>query len=118
LQLTTEVKYLGLILDKGLTWKAQLKHEMNTASRAVWPCKGTFGKTRGLKPRVVYWIYTIVMRPILTYGSTVWWLRVRYNVSRTELCKIQRLACLAITGMMEMTPTVAIEASWDFLLFM
>jgi hypothetical protein len=26
LQLTTEVKYLGLILDKGLTWKAQLKN--------------------------------------------------------------------------------------------
>jgi hypothetical protein len=25
LQLTTEVKYLGLILDKGLTWKTQLK---------------------------------------------------------------------------------------------
>jgi hypothetical protein len=24
LQLTTDVKYLGLILDKGLTWKAQL----------------------------------------------------------------------------------------------
>jgi len=25
LQLTTEVRYLGLILDKGLTWKAQLE---------------------------------------------------------------------------------------------
>jgi hypothetical protein len=25
LQLTTEIKYLGSILDEGLTWKAQLK---------------------------------------------------------------------------------------------
>jgi hypothetical protein len=25
LQLTAEVKYLGFILDKGLTWNAQLK---------------------------------------------------------------------------------------------
>jgi hypothetical protein len=25
LQLTTDIKYLGLILDKGMTWKAQLK---------------------------------------------------------------------------------------------
>jgi hypothetical protein len=33
LQLTTEVKYLGLILDKGLTWKAQLKNVMNKAYR-------------------------------------------------------------------------------------
>jgi hypothetical protein len=31
LQLTTEVKYLGLILDKELTWKAQLKNETNKA---------------------------------------------------------------------------------------
>jgi hypothetical protein len=70
---------------------------MNMAYRAFWTCKGTFDKTWGLKPRVVHWIYTMVIRPILTYSSTVWWLRIRYNVSRTELSEIQRLACLAIT---------------------
>jgi hypothetical protein len=45
LWLTTEVIYLELILDKGLTWKAQLKNVMNKAYRAFWTCKGTFGKT-------------------------------------------------------------------------
>jgi hypothetical protein len=48
LQLTTKVKYIGLILDRGLTWKAQLKNVMNKAYRAFWTCKGTFGKTWGL----------------------------------------------------------------------
>jgi hypothetical protein len=72
-------------------------------------CKGTFGKTWGLKPRVVLWIYTMVIRPILTYSSTVWWPRVRYNVSRTELSKIQRLTCLAHTGVMKATSTAAME---------
>jgi hypothetical protein len=56
LRLTTEVKYLGLILGKGLTWKAQLRIVMNKAYRAFWTHKGTFGKTWGLKPRVVHWI--------------------------------------------------------------
>jgi hypothetical protein len=51
----------------------------------------------------------MVMRPVLTYGSTVWWLRVRYNVSRTELSKIQRLACLVFTGAMKTTPIAAME---------
>jgi hypothetical protein len=58
---------------------------------------------------VVPWIYTTVIRPVLIYGFTVWWPRVRYDVSRTELSKIQRSACLAITGMMKMTPTAAME---------
>jgi hypothetical protein len=40
--LTTEVKYLGLFLDKGLTWKAQLKNVMNKTYRAFWTCKGTW----------------------------------------------------------------------------
>jgi len=31
LQLTTKVKYLGIILDKGLTWKTQPKNMMNKA---------------------------------------------------------------------------------------
>jgi hypothetical protein len=44
LQLTTKVKYLGLILDKGLTGKAQLINAMNHAYRAFWSCKGIFGK--------------------------------------------------------------------------
>jgi len=38
----------------------------------------------------------------------VWWPRVK-NISRMELSKLQRLACLAITGAMKTTPTAAIE---------
>ena len=34
----------------------------------------------------------MVIETIWTYGSTVWWQRVRYNVSKTELSKLQRLA--------------------------
>ena len=51
----------------------------------------------------------MVFRTILIYALTVWWQRVRYNVSRTELSKLQRLACLAITGAIQMTPTAAME---------
>jgi hypothetical protein len=43
-------------LDKRLTWKAQLKNVMKKAYKAFWTRKGTFGKTWGLKPRVVHWI--------------------------------------------------------------
>jgi len=89
---------------------------MNKAYRAFWTCKRTFGKTWGLKSRVVHWIYTMVFRTILIYGSTVWWQRVRYNVSKTEFSKLQRLACLAITGVIQMPPTAEMEVLLNFLL--
>jgi hypothetical protein len=81
----TLVKYLGLILGKGLTWKARLKNVMTKVCRDFWTCKGTFGKTWSLKPQILLWMYTMVMKPMLTYGSTVWWPRVVCKVSRMEL---------------------------------
>jgi hypothetical protein len=81
---------------------------INKAYRAFWACKGTFGKTWGLKPKVLHWIYIMIIRPILTYGTTVWWMNVNY-VSRRELNKLQKLACLAIMGVMKTTSTAAME---------
>jgi hypothetical protein len=82
---------------------------MNTPYRAFWACEDTFGKTWGLLPRVEHCICTMMIRPALTCGHTVWWLRVRYNVSRRKLSKLQKLACLAITGVMKATPTAATD---------
>jgi len=55
-----------------------------------------------------YWIYAMVIRPILTYSSVVWWPRVRY-ISRMEFNKLQWLAHLVVTGAMRMIPTAVVE---------
>jgi hypothetical protein len=94
-----------------MTWKAQLENVINKAYRT---CKDTFGKTWALKPRVLNWIYTMVIRLILTYGSMAQWPRVRFNVNRMELNKLHRLACLAITGT-RMFPTTAVVVILGFL---
>jgi hypothetical protein len=54
IQLSSEVKYLGRILDKGLTWKMQLDKVTDKAYKAFWRCRSTFRKTWGLKPKVLY----------------------------------------------------------------
>jgi hypothetical protein len=88
LQLTTKVSYLVLVVDKGLTWKAQMKSVLNKAYRASYITKGIFRKTWSLIPKVVYWTYTMVIRPMLICGSTVWWSRITYKFSRMELSKL------------------------------
>jgi hypothetical protein len=54
-------------------------------------------------------IRTVVVRPIVTYAATVWWNRVKLRIRRAELSKLQRMACLCITGAMRTTQTAAIE---------
>jgi hypothetical protein len=90
-QLSSEVKYLGIwaTLDKGLTRKKQLNIIIKKDYMAFWTYRGTFGKSWGLKPRVIYWIYTAVVRPIATYAATIWWTRVNpsapYDVHHTSI---------------------------------
>jgi hypothetical protein len=83
IQLSNEHKYFAITLDKRLTWKKQLDKTINKAYKAFWTCRGTFGKTWGLKPKVVFWIYTVVVRPIVTYAATirVWWPRLKLKTS-------------------------------------
>jgi hypothetical protein len=86
-----------------------LKNVINKACKVFCTCKGTFSKTWGLKPKVSHLIYIMIIRPILTNGSTEWWTRVNYNVSKMEVNKLQRLACLAVTGEMKTTTRAAMK---------
>jgi hypothetical protein len=57
---------------------------MRKASIAYWQCRKAIGKTWGLKQKVVYWIYTSVIRPMLTCAALVWWKRTHLTtVNRT-----------------------------------
>jgi hypothetical protein len=107
IQVSSEFMYLELTLDKGLTWKKQLDKAIGKAYKAFWTCRGTFGKTWGLKTKVVYWMYTAVVRPIVADAATIWWPRVKLKTSQAELSKLQRMACLGITGAMRSARTAA-----------
>jgi hypothetical protein len=53
-----------------------------------------------LRPKVVYWIHTMVVSPTVTYAVPVWWPRVNFKRSRVELIKLGRMTCLGITAAM------------------
>jgi hypothetical protein len=63
------------------------------AYRTFWTCRGSFWKIWGLRPRVLYWVYTVIVKPTITYTTLVWWPRVRLKTNRTELSKLYRIAC-------------------------
>ena len=114
LKLSDNVKYLGVLLDKKLNWNTHLEQVIGKATNTLWICNKTFGKQWGLKPKMIHWIYSAIVRPRITYASLVWWPKTKERGAQDKLEKLQRLATLSITGAMRSTPTKALEA----LLFM
>lgn len=93
--LVTTVKYLGVILDNKLTWIPHLEEKLNKAIGIFW------------------WIYTAIVRPMLCHGCVVWWPRVEVQWSKKRLDKLQRLACLCMTGAKNTVATIALETLLD-----
>ena len=104
------VKYLGVILDSRLTWKEHIEVKVKKAHNLMWACRKACGATWGLKPRVVYWLYVAIIRPTVTFASLVWWPGCQSTSAKRKLSRVQRFACLGITGAMRTTPTNAVEA--------
>lgn len=72
-------------------------------------CRRLAGKSWGCNPYILRWMYTMMVRPIITYGAIAWGKRANLITARKELEKIQRLACVCITGSMRSCPTAAME---------
>lgn len=109
LSLSGEAKYLGVILDKKLNWTKHLEQKAKKAMVSLWQCKRTIGKSWGFSPKITNWIYVAVVRPMLSYCATVWWHKTNQKTALGKLQKVQRTACLAITGAIRTTPTAALE---------
>jgi len=110
INVSRSVRYLGVILDSKLTWNEHVDTKVQKATRALFQCKRVCGRNWGVTPEAMYWIYTMMVRPILTYAAVVWWPKVNQETAKKKLEKVQRLACIGITGAFRTTPTKAIEA--------
>ncbi|XP_023310522.1 uncharacterized protein LOC111691633 [Anoplophora glabripennis] len=109
LSFASDVKYLGVTLDAKLTWNLHFERRLKKAYISYVQCRGTVGKTWGMKPNVVMRIYTAIVRPMLAYGAVVWWPKSQQTTAKQKLSQVQRVACLSITGAMRTTPTIAME---------
>lgn len=115
LEFSKNVKYLGIILDAKLNWNLHLDQAVQKATTALWVSRKTFGMKWGLKPKMISWIYSAIIRPRLTYAALVWWPKTKQKTAQKKLEKLQRLICISITGAMRSTPTNALNAALHLL---
>lgn len=109
LPLSSSAKYLGIVLDSKLDWNKNIEERAKKATSALFSCKRFAGKKWGIKPEMAHWLYTSIVRPILTYGAVVWWPAVNKKVVTNRLEKVQRMACVGMTGALRTTPTLGLE---------
>ena len=109
LTLSKEAKLLGVTLDSKLTWKSHVTRITRKATASLMQCKQIVGKTWGINPHIMKWIYTAMIRPILTYACVSWVGGLSKLYLTKKLVKVQRLACVMISSAFPSTPTGALE---------
>ena len=75
LELSKEARLLAVLcvtLDSKLTWKPHINRITRKATTALMPCRPIVGKTRGIKPSMMKWIYTAMIRPIVSCACVSW----------------------------------------------
>ncbi|XP_063381255.1 uncharacterized protein LOC134667773 [Cydia fagiglandana] len=107
---STEVKYLGVTLDQKLTWNKHVDGTIQKARSALAICCRLAGNRWGLKPKIALWLYTSIVRPIVSYASVAWYRKTTQKVTVMKLGSLQRTACVIVTGAMSSSPTAALEA--------
>ena len=110
LEYSNQVKYLGLTLDRSLSWIPHVKEITRKAMNSLAQCRRAVGLTWGLTPKNMHWLYTTAIRPIVEYGCIIWNPSLKQATVQRLLSRVQRAACLAITSAFPGTATTALEA--------
>jgi hypothetical protein len=82
LQLLGGVKYLQVFLDSKLNWNQHVQNVIKKAQTMFVVVRRTCGIRWGLRPSMVHWLKTRVIRPSIFYGALVWWSKAMHKTTK------------------------------------
>ena len=108
--LVNSTVYLGVTLDRHLSWGPHVMKKCDAAVGNFHACKRAVGKQWGISSQGVRWIYKQVILPSVMYSSVVWHHSVEQKLYLRERMEVlQRQAALLITRGLRSTPTANLE---------
>ena len=107
----TEVRYLGITLDRKLHWAKHIDDKIGKAKRFLHNVANITRKNWGPKPKLMRWAYLGVVRPMLCYGSMIWGHRAPEQ--EDKLRRVNRMAMNTFASYPKSTPTRALEIILD-----
>jgi ribonuclease HI len=100
-------KYLGVTLDKRLTWTPHINTMQGKAVKRMAVMKKLAGTRWGANTRILTQVYTGSVRPHMEYASNAWSTAAQSNSE--NLNKVQNASMRLITGAMKTTPIAEME---------
>jgi len=108
LEYSDSMKYLGITLHRQLTWGAHLHDRVNKGVKTLNLANAAIGQKWGLNPERALWVYTAMVRPVVTYGSVVWSPKITTTM-KSRLDRLQKKALRCMTSSMRSTPIAGME---------
>uniref|UniRef100_A0A1I8HJZ7 non-specific serine/threonine protein kinase n=1 Tax=Macrostomum lignano TaxID=282301 RepID=A0A1I8HJZ7_9PLAT len=91
-----QTKCLGVTLDHRLSWSTHVQAKTKKALAILAQLRRAVGTTWGLTPKRLWWIYTAMVRPAVTYAGLVWTSALQIKTCHEALKKVQGRACRMI----------------------
>ena len=116
---TNSTKYLGLLIDQHLNWKAQHAYAIDKGTNWALQIRRLARPSWGITPKYARRLYIGVALPRMLYGVDVWCGPTNDPQSGSpaiasikvinQLTKIQRSGAIAITGALRTSPTDTLD---------
>lgn len=113
-------KYLGVQIDAKLRWKEQAQQAIANTTKWLLQFRRLTRPSSGTCSKLMRQLYLAVALPKITYSLDIWYTPPNKRAGQTKTTallpyyvsckKTQRIAMLAITGMLRTTPTDFVDA--------
>src|ERR1700678_2023199 len=113
-------KYLGIQINAQLRWKEQAQRATANATKWILQFRRLTRPSTGVKSKLMRQLYLAVALPKVLYGIDVWYTPPTKSAGQARnsgsagvlrsLQKVQRIAALAITGVLRTSPNDFVDA--------
>ena len=110
-----EVVYLGVTLDKALTWTPHILNKLNKARGLLHKMASITHSYWGPQPKLMRWMYTGIVRPVVSYAAMTWAHKIEDEDTIEDMRRLNRMAINTMVKIPRSTPTRGLEIILDIL---
>lgn len=88
---SNQIKYLGLVLDKKLTYKAHIQHVLEKTHKAVRILYSMLNRKSKLCVENKTLLYKVAIRPIFAYACPIFSSAAKTHINKLQICQNKTL---------------------------